>query len=190
MKNVKSRGLAPDATTAFAPCATSANQRRRWSKWHAQRTITQATHGVTDVYLLQLPLVGLEQLDTRLPAPLAEIAALHLGICVSSKHYDDDADGDDDTNGVFMFDYLPQNPTDPMVLAALLAFRAVPASAREIRLSGLPRQRCRKLGTSPHADALAKARTFQAQWDGTELKLLTRDCRHHVDSLADHLLKA
>lgn len=141
-----------------------------------QRAVADSTRA--SVYLLKTPLEGMEALSL-LPDPFHSTAALHVGVVLST------------TDGAnWVFDFLPQQPTDPAVIVQLLSGGAVPAQARVRSLSALPRRRCEFQGATalPSYDALAVAHQFQQEWGELELQLFKLDCRDHARQLVAVLL--
>lgn len=164
----------PTLISIYIPPLASASR-------HPDRTTTRASlrnpQGSTtmpSLYTAKFPLVGFEAID-GLPYPLADPAALHVALLIDCSE-----------NGIWLFDFLPEDPTNPFVTSRLIAGQGVRAHARSRQLSDLPRRR-QSVGESRHRDAIDRAIALQQQWDGTELKLFHRDCRHFVDALLAEL---
>ena len=125
------------------------------------------------LYTARFPLIGFEAVDS-LPM-LADPAALHVALVIDCSQ-----------NGVWLFDFLPADPQNPLVLSKLISGGGVPGEARARKLRGLPPRR-HLIGESRQLNAVDKAAAVQEQWNGSELKLLQRDCRHFVDALIAEL---
>jgi hypothetical protein len=128
------------------------------------------------LYIAKFPLVGFEMVE-NLPPIFSDPAALHVALIIECVE-----------NGIWLFDFLPENPTNPLILARLLSNGGgVPGQARSRHLKTLPRQRCRAAGASVHLNAVDRARAMGEKWDKSELKLFKRDCRHFVNALVSEL---
>lgn len=134
---------------------------------------TAATNNIyPSLYIAKFPLVGFEIIE-NLPPLFSDPAALHVAVIIECSK-----------NGTYwLFDFLPENPTDPLIVARVLSNLEVPGQARTRQLNKLPRQRCSPAGTSKYVDAIERAREMQKQWNNSELKLFKRDCRHFVEAL-------
>ena len=136
------------------------------------------------IYVLKLPLIGMEGLGA-LPQPLYGPAALHEAVVVQATAAED--------GPPWMYDFVPQDATNPATIASLLAGRAVPSQARTQQLRALPARRggetCRLAGVTlcSYADALERAAAFQEGWR-YGLQLFKRDCRDHTRELVAALL--
>jgi hypothetical protein len=136
----------------------------------AQAAVITSTY--PSLYIAKFPLAGFEIIE-NLPPLFSNRAALHVAVIIECSE-----------NGTYwLFDFLPENPTDPIIAARVLSNLGVPGQARTRQLKKLPRQRCSLAGTSKYVDAIERARTVQEQWNNSELKLFKRDCRHFVDAL-------
>jgi len=146
------------------------------SKCRPSRTAQAAATHTTypSLYIAKFPLVGLEIVE-NLPPLFSNRAALHTAVIIECSN-----DGT-----YWLFDFLPEDPTDPIILARVLSSLGVTGQARTRQLNKLPRQRCSLAGTSKYrcVDAIERARKVQEQWNNSELKLFKRDCRHFVDAL-------
>ncbi len=127
------------------------------------------------LYIAKFPLEGFEAIE-NLPPVFSDPASVHVALIIDCS-----------TKGVWLFDYLPENATDPLTIARIVANLnlGVPGQARSRKLSRLPNERrCSPVGASNYADdTLERARAMQKEWDKSELKLFKRDCRHFVDEL-------
>jgi hypothetical protein len=138
------------------------------------------------LYVTRWPLAGLEAVDQALPAALADPAALHEAVIVVERR--DGAGGGDAAvaavDECWLFDFLPQNATDPGVISRLLAGDGVPgqARARQLGRGALPRRR-RAAGVAVRPGAVARAKDMAAAWDGSELRLFRGDSRHFVEAV-------
>lgn len=166
--------------TPLGPPRTSQN--RLAPRCHA------APAGGAQLYVTRWPLAGLEGVDAALPPALADPAALHEAVIVVERSGGGGADAAGEAAECWLFDFLPQNAADPAVLAMLLTGEGVPGQARARQLGGgaLPRRR-RAAGVAAGSDAVARAAAVAAAWDGTELRLFRRDCRHFVAALLTEL---
>ena len=125
------------------------------------------------LYIAKFPLEGFEAIE-NLPPVFSDPASLHVALIIDCS-----------TKGVWLFDYVPENATDPLTISRIVANIGVPGQARSRKLSRLPNERrCSPVGASNYADdTLERARAMQKEWDKSELKLFKRDCRHFVDEL-------
>eukprot|EP00271_Cylindrocystis_brebissonii_P002414 TRINITY_DN13036_c0_g1_i1.p1 TRINITY_DN13036_c0_g1~~TRINITY_DN13036_c0_g1_i1.p1 ORF type:complete len:244 (-),score=7.70 TRINITY_DN13036_c0_g1_i1:706-1437(-) len=84
-----------------------------------------------------------------------------------------------------LFDFRPQDPTDPLVALRVLTGQPVPGSLRERNLEKLPNRRCWFIGTA-RAGGVEAARSFNSEWE-TDLQVFRHDCRHHTARLVESL---
>lgn len=141
----------------------------------AQTPATESTY--PSLYIAKFPLIGFEMIE-NLPPIFSGPAALHVAVIIVCAI----------EGRPVLFDFLPENPTDPLITARILSNLGVPGQARSRQLKELPRQRCTAAGISGHLNALERAREMQRMWDKSELKLFKRDCRHFVDALLLELM--
>jgi hypothetical protein len=130
-----------------------------------------------EVYVVRLPLVGFELVD-MLPEGLSSIGALHLAVIVVTQEIN--------TNGYWMFDFLPIEPLKQETILNIVAGRPVKAQTRSRVLKSAPTKRCKLIGPSVHVDTIKVAKSFQKDWPKA-LSLGERDCRHHATALVQEL---
>jgi hypothetical protein len=155
---------------------TAANQKFKKKLPRAAQT-TATNSAYPSLYIAKFPLVGFEVVE-NLPPIFSDPAALHVALIIECNK----------NGAVWLFDYLPENPTDPLVMARIVANVGVPGRARSQQLTKLPTLRCSLRGSAKCEDAIERAREVQEKWDKSELKLFARDCRHFVDELLLELM--
>jgi hypothetical protein len=149
-------------------------------KKRAQRQLeayANASFQADEVYVVRLPLVGFEMVD-MLPEGLSSVGALHLAVIVATQEIN--------TNGYWMFDFLPIEPLKQETILNILAGRSVKAQTRSRVLKSAPTKRCKLIGPSVHVDTIKVAKSFQKDWPKF-LSLGKRDCRHHATTLVKEL---
>ena len=99
------------------------------------------------LYLLALPLVGLEAIDPALP----RVAAVHRALALSQQG-----------QGYALWDFLPAQPTSPLTAAALLAGSSVPGVTRRRPLARLPPRRAAFLGVATLAEKVGRGERRRA----------------------------
>lgn len=145
------------------------------------------------VFTAKFPLIGLEITD-NIPL-ISNIAALHEAVVIA----------DESAENVLLFDFLPEQPNNTAVLAALLSGNAVNAVARIKKLkklqcyqhkngvdvdTPLQHRRLVLVGQSTlekNKELLKRAVQFQFEWSRYQLQLMKCDCRTHVQELVSHL---
>ena len=149
----------------------------------------------TSVYLLHMPLIGFEQLDSLFPEHIGDLAALHVAVVIEASkirdetHIDgvsnDECTGNKGGEGAWFFDFLPDNPTSPMTAVQLLTGQSVKGKTRTRHLKNVPTQRCSYIGESAmiFTEALRMAIMFQESWCNKELRLQSQDCYSHASAL-------
>ena len=135
-------------------------------------------NSLSTLYIVKFPLEGLELIE-NLPAALADKANLHEALLIE----------DPQQGCCFLFDFLPLNAKNPLVLAALVSGGRVTGEARKRELKTLPQRRLQKMGLASfeHPVAIERATEFTEDWNGTELQLFKRDCRDFTKALLLHL---
>ncbi|CAM6120772.1 unnamed protein product [Calypogeia fissa] len=129
-----------------------------------------------DVYIGCMPLRVPALAPKALPSVLAHLGVQHFYTLVQEPA--DDA--------CMYYDFLPANPEDPLVIAAVLSGQRVKGIVQEKKLQRPPRQRCWWVGKTKTGNGLESARNFNTQWD-SRLSLFHHDCRHHTNGLVHHL---
>ena len=146
------------------------------SEIHRQRPYTTRcnSHSTPALYIAKFPLEGLELIE-NLPAALADEAALHEALLIEHQQ------------GCFLFDFLPLNAKNPLVLAALVSGGCVTGEARKKELKSLPRRRLQRMDSASFEHPIERATEFTETWNGTELQLFKRDCRDFTKALLLHM---
>lgn len=152
----------------------------RVQRKRAQRHLEAYTSTIfqrDEVYVVRLPLVGFEMVD-MLPEGLSSVGALHLAVIVVTQEIN--------TNGYYMFDFLPIEPLKQETILNIVAGRPVKAQTRSRVLESAPTKRCKLIGPSVHVDTIKVAKSFQKKWPKV-LSIGKRDCRHHATALVQEL---
>jgi hypothetical protein len=84
-------------------------------------------------------------------------------------------------------DFEPALKTDPAVTVRLLTGQGTPGVVHLRKLARLPRSST-EIGVCSGGVMLSDAIDYCGEWEGTELRLVARDCRIFSDGLADRLL--
>lgn len=139
------------ATSCNVHCPSSAPARSRALK-SPSRPIRCPTCAAAKVYVGKQPLAGFEGV-AKLLWPAAR-PLLHLHSFVLLQTDDSDAEA-----GVWFLDFLPIDPTSPLVAAKLITGGAVPGRTRERQLPRLIHGAC-MVGNAQAPNPLEAARVF------------------------------
>ncbi|KAL2614119.1 hypothetical protein R1flu_025811 [Riccia fluitans] len=124
-----------------------------------------------------------------MPIRLPPVAPRSLASALSSKgaiHFYTVVRQSSPTPSQFYFDFLPENPEDPLVAVGALLGQKVPGIVQERELRRLPTKSCWWIGKTEGDKGLESVRKFNSRWDN-QLMLFRHDCRNYTEALVGHL---